>query len=475
MSDILLLHPAEHGRTFGGMPPLGMTSITSYLRSKNISTAFVDLQISDLGIEELLQNNKPQVVGIGGTSHTRFESFSLARRIKKFDPAIKIMYGGPHATFTAGNTLKSVPEIDFIVRGEGETATLELAAELLRRNPDVRAIRGISCRENDAVVHHRDSERIEDLDILPFPYRDPDALQKYDLLLDFLKVPAASIISSRGCPVNCSFCSASAMFGTRLTLRSAKNVVDEIEILLKEHGYQGVKFFDSTLTLHKDHVEAICAEIRRRNLVFPWECEIRVNGVSFDLLQTMKKAGCYYVDFGIESASPEVLKGMHKGITIEQAERVLHWTKEIGLFTKVFFTFGHIGETLEDAVKTVQFMERYAKYIDFIATGLGVRIYPGTEVEQSALAQNLLPKDFSWEQPYLDEKIESLGNDPIIPIVIQSGFGWKEFRKLEFRLAWFWIKHPRAALSALRGQIQLGRLKILAKLAYRFVSNLFSK
>jgi radical SAM superfamily enzyme YgiQ (UPF0313 family) len=124
---------------------------------------------------------------------------------------------------------------------------------------------------------------------LPFPIRDHDALQKYNLLLDFVNIPAASIISSRGCPINCSFCSASAIFGTQLTLRSAKNVVDEIEILLKEYGYQGIKFFDSTLTLHKDHVEAICAEIPKRKLVFPWECEIRVNGVSFDLLQTMKK------------------------------------------------------------------------------------------------------------------------------------------------------------------------------------------
>jgi len=457
------------------MPPLGMTSITSFLRANNISTAFVDLQINDLGIDELLQKTTPRVVGIGGTSHTRYESFSLARQIKKYDPAIKIMYGGPHATFTAENTLTNVPEIDFIVRGEGETATLGLTAELLSRNPNIENVRGISFRRNGVVVHHRDSERIIDLDVLPFPYRDPDALYKYDLLLDFLKVPAASIISSRGCPVNCSFCSASAMFGTQLTLRSANNVVDEIEILLKEYGYQGVKFFDSTLTLHKDHVEAICAEINRRHLVFPWECEIRVNGVSLDLLQTMKNAGCYYVDFGIESASPNVLKGMHKGITIDQAERVLHWTKEIGLFTKVFFTFGHIGETFGDAVKTVQFIERYAKYIDFIATGLGVRIYPGTEVEQSALAQNLLPPNFSWDRPYLEHKIESLGNDPIIPIVIQPGFGWKEFRKLEFRLAWFWSKHPRAALSALWGQIQLGRIKILAKLAFRFASNLFSK
>jgi radical SAM superfamily enzyme YgiQ (UPF0313 family) len=134
---------------------------------------------------------------------------------------------------------------------------------------------------------------------------------------------------------------------------------------------------------------------------------------------------------------------MHKGITVEQAERVLRWTKDIGLYTKVFFTFGHIGETLEDAVKTVEFMERYAKYIDLAAYSVSVRIYPGTEVGQLALAQGFLPKDFSWDRPYFDQKIEALGTDYIIPIVLQPQFGWKEFRKLELRLTWFWLKHPR--------------------------------
>ena len=457
------------------MPPLGMASITSFLQSKNISTTLVDLQISDCSVEQLLQQHKPHIVGIGGTSHTRFVSFSIARQVKKHDPAIRVIYGGPHATFTAENTLKNIPEIDYIVRGEGENTTYSLAVQLLSGKLAIENIRGISCRHNDVIVHHQEAERIKNLDLLPFPIRDHDALQKYNLLLDFVNIPAASIISSRGCPINCSFCSASAMFGTQLTLRSAKNVVDEIEILLKEYGYQGIKFFDSTLTLHKDHVEAICAEIQKRKLVFPWECEIRVNGVSLDLLQTMKKAGCYYVDFGIESASPRVLREMHKGITVEQAERVLRWTKDLGLYTKVFFTFGHIGETLEDAMKTVEFMERYAKYIDLAAYSVSVRIYPGTEVEQLALAQGFLPKDFTWDRPYFNQKIEALGTDPIIPIVLQPQFGWKEFRKLELRLTWFWLKHPQAALKAVWGQIRLGRIQILAKLAYRFTQSLFAK
>ena len=469
MSDVLLLHPSEQEKTFGGMPPLGMAWITSFLQSKGVPTTLVDLQVNDIGVETLLQIHKPKIVGIGGTPHTRFESFKLAHRVKLYDPAISVIYGGSHASFTADDTLRHISDIDIVVRGEGELTTHRIVSRVLKRSLDLTDILGISYRQNGEIVHNPDVERIRDLDILPFPYRDPQAMKKYNLLLDFLNVPAVSVISSRGCPVNCSFCSASAMFGTQLTFRSAQHIVDEIEILLKENNYQGVKFFDSTLTLHRSHVEALCAEIHRRKLKFPWECEIRVNGMSHNLLRTMKEAGCYYVDFGVESASPSVLKSMHKGITLEHVENVFHWTKDLGIYTKVFFTFGHIDETLDDARKTVEFMEKNAQYISVAATGIGVRIYPGTEVEQFARSKDFLKKDFSWSLPFVDQNIESLGNDPLIPILIQPQFGWREFRKIEFRLAQFWLKNPHAALSVLWSQIKLGRSRVLLRLVRRFI------
>ncbi len=469
MSDVLLLHPAEKGKTFGGMPPLGMAWITSYLRSKGVSAALVDLQASDVSVGTLLQLHKPKIVGIGGTSHTRFESFEIAHHVKAYDPAICVVYGGSHASFTASDTLRRISDIDFVVRGEGEFSMHEIVSRVLKGSSDFAGILGISYRQNDEIIHNSEAERIEDLDILPFPYRDPDAILRYNLFLDFLHVPAASVVSSRGCPVNCSFCSASAMFGTQLTFRSAKNVLDEIEQLIREYSYQGIKFFDSTLTLKRSHIEALCMEIQRRKIKFPWECEIRVNGMSYDLLRTMRDAGCYYVDFGVESANPSVLKTMHKGITLEQVENVFHWTKDLGMFTKVFFTFGHIGETIEDARTTVRFMEKNAKYITVAATGIGVRIYPGTEVESVGREKGFLGKDFSWSLPFIDQNIESLGNDPLIPILIQPQFGWLEFRKIEFRLVRFWLNNPIKALKALWSMIKLGRGSMLLHLVLRFI------
>jgi radical SAM superfamily enzyme YgiQ (UPF0313 family) len=469
LSDVLLLHPAEQGITFGGMPPLGMAWITSFLQSKGVSTTLVDLQVTEKSIEALLQKHRPHVVGIGGTSHTRFESFSVAHRVRAYDPAILVLYGGSHATFTPEDTLVHISDIDIVVRGEGEQTTLNVVSKALKGNINFSDIPGISYRKNESIVHNPEVGRISNLDILPFPYRDPEAIQRYNLQLDFLNIPAASVMSSRGCPVNCSFCSASAMFGTQLTLRSAVNVVDEIELLLKEYHYQGVKFFDSTLTLNRNHVEAICAEIQKRNLKFPWECEIRVNGMTRDLLRIMRDSGCYYVDFGVESASPSVLKAMHKSITLDHVENVFRWTQELGILTKVFFTFGHIGETFDDARQTVEFMEKNAKYISVAATGIGVRIYPGTEVEHFARLSKYLRSDFSWSTTFLDQNIESLGNDPLVPILLQPQFGWKEFRKIEFRLARFWLKNPHAALSVIWSQIKLGRKRVLIRLVRRFI------
>jgi radical SAM superfamily enzyme YgiQ (UPF0313 family) len=188
-----------------------------------------------------------------------------------------------------------------------------------------------------------------------------------------------------------------------------------------------------------------------------------------DLLRIMRDSGCYYVDFGVESASPSVLKAMHKSITLDHVENVFRWTQELGILTKVFFTFGHIGETFDDARQTVEFMEKNAKYISVAATGIGIRIYPGTEVEHFARLSKYLRSDFSWSTAFLDQNIESLGNDPLVPILLQPQFGWKEFRKIEFRLARFWLKNPHAALSVIWSQIKLGRKRALIRLVRRFI------
>lgn len=440
MIDILLIHPAERGlatgkEAHGGMPPLGMLWIAAFLEQKGFLVDFIDCQIDDRDIGNYISRKKPKIAGIGGTSHTRFEAFDVARQIKGIDPTIKVLFGGPHATFTARDTLTKVPEIDYIVRGEGEITTLEICDMIINGKGHVDDILGISYRDKSgSIILNPERPRIQDLDSIPFPARHKVDMKRYDMRMDYLSIPGTSVMTSRGCPVMCSFCSASAMFGTQLTLRSASNVLDEVESLLAME-YKGIKFFDSTLTLRKSHISAICEEFKRRGLQeIPWECEVRVNTVSKELLAQMKESGCYLIDFGIESASPKVLKEMHKKITIEQAEQTLEWAQEVGLKTKVFFTFGHINETLDDAYETFSFIKKHRNRIDQTGGGVGIKIYPGTRVERFALENNLLPEDFSWSLPYCDKETAFFWGHTHIPMLVQPGMGYRELRELRYKI-----------------------------------------
>ncbi len=427
MVDVLLINPPNRIDAYSTgkeMVPLGLLSVAGYMEKSGHRVMVLDLEFEDQAVDKIIEAEKPRLVGIAGTSATRFEAFDLARLAKKVNPNIATVYGGCHASFTAEDTLTHVPEFDVVVRGEGEETTAALMAALDTKSP-LSAVQGLSYRQDGRVVHNDPRPRIRDLDALPFPARHLVDMSGYHLKLDLINKKAASLITSRGCPINCSFCSASFMFGKTLTRRSAVNVVDEMEQVLGRYGVAGFKIFDSTFTLIPKHAEDICDEILRRGLDFPWECEIRASNITFELLQKMKKAGCYLVDFGIESASERVLKRMNKGITMDQVKRVLDWTNTLGIQQKPFFTFGHIEETMDDAQLTLDFIRDNLGRMAMPSIGVGIRVYPGTEVERFAMAQNLLP-GFAWSQPYHEERNILLSTSVNIPILIQPQMGFDE-------------------------------------------------
>ena len=424
MIDVLLVNPTNAVDKYGAakeMAPLGMLSIAAVLEDHGYSVRVTDLEFAREDVGAIIELERPAVVGIGGTSTSRFNAFEVAHTAKLVNPAIVTVYGGSHASFTAQDTLEHVPAVDIVVRGEGEMAMLELL-RCISAQGDLAKVQGISYRQAGGISHNDPMPRIRDLDALPTPARHLIDMSGYRLKLDLLGTKAASVITSRGCPINCSFCSASVMFGHLLTTRSAANVVDEMVYLLEHCGADGLKIFDSTFTLSRRHAEGICDEILRRGLAFPWECEIRVNTVDLPLLRKMKAAGCYLVDFGIESASERVLGRMHKGITLAQAEQVIEWTHSLGIAQKVFFTLGHIEETRDDAEKTLTFIQRNLRRITLPSIGTGIRIYPGTEVEKYALANGYL-REFSWSLPYDEPTNQLLNATRNIPMLIQPQMG----------------------------------------------------
>jgi anaerobic magnesium-protoporphyrin IX monomethyl ester cyclase len=429
--DILLINPKyPKARQNNIMPPLGLASIGCALEKNGFTVSVLDLELEpeDFDLFTHLAGCPPKIVGISGTSHSRFESFRIARIAKNVSREIATVYGGCHATFTAEDTLSNVEAIDYIVHGEGEATFLELARSILSGREPLCNIRGISYRENGRVKRTAARERIGNLDEIPYS-RHLLRMERYDLRLDFLDLPAMLMMTSRGCPYRCYFCSASAMFGSVYTKRSAGSVAEEIEYGRDTFGIRGIKFFDSTLTLERAHIEALIREFTERRIDIPWECEIRADTVDKELLTAMKEAGCYYVDMGMESASEKLLKTMGKKITVEKAVTVLKWCRELDLKTKVFFTFGHIGETWRDARETLLFIERHLKLISKPAIIRQLKIFPGTLLEQRAVKEGILPGDFSWSKQFQNERGKGMPTHDV-PIVMQRSFGAKEIRRL---------------------------------------------
>jgi anaerobic magnesium-protoporphyrin IX monomethyl ester cyclase len=464
--DILFVNPREAGAFFERMPPLGIAYIAANLENNGYSVKIVDFEVDEQNLTYWLESYQPRFLGISGTSHTRFESFGLAAQAKAFNPEIITVYGGVHATFTAENTLRHVAGIDYVVCGEGEATTLALLRNLSEgKEPD--DVPGICYRKGRSIVQTPPARRIIPLDKLARPAYHLLSMDQYSLEMEFLRVRGISLLTSRGCFARCSFCSASRMFGHRVTTHSAARVLDEICFLFDKYGYRGVKIFDSTFSVKKQHVYDFCDEILHRGLYFPWECEIRIGTVDREMLQRMRKAGCYYVSFGIESASQRVLDAMRKGITVGQAAEVLDLCAEAGLRTKVFFSFGHIGETMADVEKTFEFLDRHAGKISTLASGAGVRIYPGTYLEEYARKNGLLPDGFQWSLPYDEPRLESILQSRAVPVLVQPQLGYDELERIALQIysrrfkGWQGLKY---VIKKLTDREKLKKLSYIARI-----------
>jgi radical SAM superfamily enzyme YgiQ (UPF0313 family) len=427
--------PGQAGKFHQLTPPLGLAWIAAVLEHEGISVRIVDLQIDD-NLVDVLNKERPKLVCISGSTECRFECFDIARLCKESNPDVVVAYGGPHATFTAEDTLTSIRQIDVIGRGEGELTVLELARMILEGYiDDISDIKGISYRKNGEIIHNTARERIRDLDSLPLPARHLLRMSQYKTPMDILGIPGEAVMTSRGCPIGCSFCSASRLWGKWYTMRSVSHVLDEIELLMDEYKIRGIKFFDSTLTLNRKHIEKLCDAILDRKVDILWECEVRADTADRELFTKMRQAGCYLIDIGIESGSPSVLKRIHKKITIEQGLQAVDLARDCGLHTKVFLLWGLPEETIEEAIDTIEIMKKLKDKVDILYSPGPVRIYPGTGVERFAKERNLLPQNFSWSAPYYSKKNLELGNTPYVPLLIQPQFGYEELARLKKQVA----------------------------------------
>lgn len=342
-------------------PPIGVGYLASYLKKYGHEAIIIDALRDQMKNNELIEKiklEKPDAVGI--TCLTAFYSqvVELSKMLKENE--IKCFIGGVHPTFLPYLTLVD-SNADFVICGEGEKALLELVENNFVNN----GIQGVYSKENLLDENQKTEKAIgvENLDEIPFPDWEQIAPKLYPLAPHGVIVknyPIGVITSSRGCPYECLFCASPGFYDRKIRLRSPENVLDEIEYLVKNFGVKEIHFEDDNLTLNREHIEKICNLMLERKLEISWACPngIRADKFDEDLAKLMKKSGCHYFSFGIESANPEILTNIKKRETLETIEKAIKIADKAGMVCNGFFIFGLPGETKESINETINFAIR---------------------------------------------------------------------------------------------------------------------
>ncbi len=427
---LLIVPPGGHyaERWSGGvlMPPLGIGYVAAALEQTIHHVEILDchvLKMTDADIVRELEARKPDIVGLTFTTENRFEAFELARLIRSTLPECHLTAGGPHVSLAEIDTLEGIKAFDSVVIGEGEYTMSQLADCLHAggRDKDLRKIKGLVFRTKDGAIESTGpSEKILDLDALPFPARHlyPPA-EMYNFKFD---VPGhgikrfSNLMTSRGCPANCNFCATPHMWGRRVRMRSPENIVAEMESAVKDHNAEAFWLFDDTFNSSPRRVERICDLMIDRGLNrMPWFCEVRVDVMTRDLLEKMKNAGCYTIGFGVESGSQRILDDViRKNLKLEKVYQLYDWCRELDVIANPFFIISHPTETWEEAQQTLSMIRQFKQNAHVSMAFL--HVYPGTELEKIARENGTLPPDFKWyhaDRKDVKTLVSAQGNVPI--------------------------------------------------------------
>lgn len=395
---VLFVNPPQTASKYKFMgviaPPLGIAYMAGVLQENNIDVEILDASAEDMDfkdVEKELLKRKPDLVALTALTPTIGRALETAQVVKETLPDSIVVMGGYHPTFNFLETLED-ENVDIVIRGEGEYIMLNLV-QALENQSSLHDVKGIVFEDKNSkeIVVNPEAPLIQDLDELPFPALNLLPMDKY-LLLD-MDTHMTTMITTRGCPMQCSFCSSAAMHGKKIRERSVENIVDEIEYLKTNYDIDTIAFMDDTFTLKKRKVMAICDEILKRNIEIMWGCTSRVDTLDEKLLKKMKEAGCITIFIGVESADQQQLDNMCKNTTIAKIENAFKIARKLKIRTIASVALGMPGDTKEIMNKTVKFVHKlkpnYAIYS--LATP-----YPGTRFYKEAFEKNLIKiKDWS--------------------------------------------------------------------------------
>jgi anaerobic magnesium-protoporphyrin IX monomethyl ester cyclase len=370
-------------------PPLGVGYVAASLEKHGVPVELVDCTfLSYNEVVERVRRSKPQVIGVYSMFSVKKSSLEIARVFE--DECDLLVVGGPLPTLDPTDFLEV---FDVAVIGEGEETMVELV-NCAEKGAGFSGVKGIAYTDGGRVRFTSPRGFVDDLDCLPFPSRelfDNDAYKRY--YAKRFGYTTTPLITSRGCPFTCDFCSR-PVFGTSFRARSAGNIVDEMESIVGL-GYDRVWFADDCFTLNRGHLLSVCDEMVRRGVDLGWECLSRVDTMDREVAAKMRKAGCVRVFFGIESGNDRVLALMNKQVTVEQAKRAVYAAKAAGLQVGAFFIVGYPGESNGTILDTLRFASGLP--LDYLSFTLPYPI-PGTALFERVKGNGGVAVE-DWEEP----------------------------------------------------------------------------
>lgn len=442
--------------------PIGLISLASFLQFNGYHTEILDTIGEDLKhfekIGEVyrvgLNSNKvcqyikdynPDVVGISCSFTPRFPNVKeISTIVKALNPNTPVIVGGMHATVCAEEALKE-PTIDYVVMGEAEypfvNLLLNLGKEITPENT-----KAISYKTKDGLYISKDRALLDNLDTLPMPAYDLIPLEKYfkvkrDSLTEEKR--HVSMITSRGCPFQCTFCSSASLWGNVCRQRSSMHILIEIEMLLNNYGVKEIAFEDDNLTLNKDRIHELCREIIHRNLKFKWTTPngVHIANLDIDLIRLMKSSGCRRLNFGIESGDEEILKIMNKNISLEKVKEVIKMCQDEGITTLGYFVLGIPGETPTSLERTMAF----AKKLPLNEIGLFIATpFPHTQLEKECREKGYLKREYTEIKAEDDIENQIFFETPMLPtekLIYYKDLFFKEFYKTKvFEKPFYYLK-----------------------------------
>ena len=370
-------------------PPFGVLYLAAILEENNINVKIFKV---DTG-EEQFDFRDYDLVGFSIPSSATYDHIKKARFSASYSSGCVIAVGGVHATFYPRETFLDL-KADVVAIGSGEKTIIEILESMRSRN--FSNIPGVCCAVGGSLIVTPERPLDKDIDWLPFPARH--LLDESDFLMSNrlagTDTKMTHIMMSRGCPFSCHFC---AVMQKKLQYRSGANAKMELEHLKRKYQIEGFAIVDDNFVVNKRAVRNVCEAIG--DLGLHWSALSRVDTVNYELLETMRDAGCIELKFGIESGSEQILRAMGKNITCNQIRRTIALASSAGIRVKAFLVHGFPGETMETTRETISLLKEIGHMIDRVSLFRFVPL-PGSLVFKNATAYQLnIPERVEdWEK-----------------------------------------------------------------------------